>query len=492
MLNRLTIRQRILAIFIVITFMGGTVQFLIAGRQLEAATLEFYQHHLETDALLVSATFAEPLGHYLEGESEGGIGRMLSTLQQEVGHDYLILDRNHHVIGYSADTGYEQVDRVPESPELIQADTAQIGSDIRLNYLGEATLYLAVAIRYEGEAIGYLVLSEPMAPAHNEVNRRYLELAIPTLPVIALVIGASIWVSSTISRPVQLLRNSALNMAHGALETRIQVTTQDEIGQLGETLNFMAGQLEALMNTQRSFVSNAAHELRTPLMTLKLRAEALSDETLPMDQRDTYLSELRQEIDHMAELVSSLLMLARLDEGRHTPTGTVTDSVSMLHDIIRKWRIEAQAKRLEFTAQIDPDLPELPMSPNDLRVIVDNLLSNAIKYTDQGRVSVVISRLSQMLSIQVNDTGIGFSEEQRAHLFERFYRSEIVRGRFSGNGLGLSIVRAILQRYGGTITAASRDGQGATFTATLPLSELPKPHRPPLPYHQSIPDESSK
>ncbi|CAG0988980.1 partial Signal transduction histidine-protein kinase BaeS, partial [Anaerolineae bacterium] len=335
MLNRLTIRQRILVIFIVIAFVGGTVQFLIAGRQLEAATLEFYQHHLETDALLVAVTFAEPLGHYLEDEDEDDIGRMLATFQQEVGHNYLILDRNYRVVGYTANTGYEQVDRVPASPELIEADTAQIGSDIRPNHAGESTLYLAVSVIYEGDALGYLVLSEPMAPAYAEVNRRYMELAIATLPVIVLVIGASLWVSSTISRPVQHLRDSALNMARGALDTRIQSSSQDEIGQLGETLNYMAGQLETLMKTQRSFVSNAAHELRTPLMTLKLRAEALSDETLSKNERETYLVDIRQEIDHMAELVSALLMLARIDEGRQPHNGVVLDTVSLLHDIMR-------------------------------------------------------------------------------------------------------------------------------------------------------------
>lgn len=491
MLNRLTIRQRILIIFILIAFVGATVQFFIAGRQLEAATLEFYRHHLETDALLVAATFAEPLGHYLEGEDEGDIGRMLATLQQEVGHNYLILDRNHRVVGYTANTGYEQVDRVPASPELREAATAQIGSDIRPNHMGEAALYLAVSVRYEGEALGYLVLSEPMAPAYAEVNRRYMELAIATLPVIVLVIGASLWVSRTISRPVQHLRNSALNMAHGALDTRIQVTTQDEIGQLGETLNFMAGQLETLMKTQRSFVSNAAHELRTPLMTLKLRAEALSDATLPANQRDIYLTEIQQEIDHMAELVSSLLILARIDEGRHTQNGIVTDTVSILHDIVRNWRIEAEAKRLEFTAQIDPDLPDLPLSPNDLRVVVDNLLSNAIKYTEHGRIQMMTALTPQAFSIQVTDTGIGFSHAQRAQLFERFYRSENVRGRFSGNGLGLSIVKAILEQCGGEITAVSQgSGQGATFTAIIPLAETPTVRRSPLPHRQLVPDGS--
>ncbi|MFN8531744.1 MAG: ATP-binding protein [Anaerolineae bacterium] len=469
MLNRLTIRQRILVIFIGIACMGGTVQFLIAGRQLEAATLEFYQHHLETDALLVATTFAEPLGQYLEGDGESGIGRILTALQQEVGHDYLIVDRDYRVVGYTANTGYEQVDRVPSSPELVEADTEQIGSDIRPNHAGELALYVAVSVRYEGNTLGYVVLSEPMAPAYAEVSRRYMELAIATLPVIVLVIGASLWVSSTISRPVQHLRNSALNMAHGALDTRIQISSQDEIGQLGETLNYMALQLETLMKTQRSFVSNAAHELRTPLMTLKLRAEALSDETLPTDQRETYLTEIRQEIDHMAELVSSLLTLARIDEGRHTQNGVVTDTVSTLHDILRHWRIEAEAKQLQFVTKIDPDLPDLPMSPNDLRVVLDNLLSNAIKYTERGSIRVMISHTQQAFSMQVYDTGIGFNEDQRSHLFERFYRSEAVRGKFNGNGLGLSIVRAILDYYDGQVDATSPGtGQGSAFTVRLP------------------------
>ncbi len=468
MLNRLSIRQRILMIFIVIACVGGMVQFLIAGRQLEATTLEFYQHHLETDGLLVAATFAESLGHFLEGEDDGNIPRILATLQQEVGHDYLILDLNYHVIGYTANTGYEQVDRVAETPELVGANMKQIGADIRPNSAGESTLYLAVSVLYEGDALGYLVLSEPMQPAYEQVNQHYIELASATLPVIGLVIAASLWVSGTISHPIQHLRNSALRMAKGELDTRIQIASQDEVGQLAETFNYMAGQLETLMKTQRSFVSNAAHELRTPLMTLKLRAEALEDETLPEAERERYLTEIRQEIDHMSELVSSLLMLARIDEGRHVQKGVVTDTVSTLHDIIRHWRIEAEAKGLQFTAQIDADLPELPMSPNDLRLVLDNLLSNSIKYTAQGSIQLRVAQRDKGFLLVVEDTGIGFPPEQGSRLFERFFRSEAARGRYAGNGLGLSIVSAILEYYGGRIDAASQGvGQGAVFTVRL-------------------------
>lgn len=471
MFAHMSIRQRILLIFILIAFVGGSVQFLIAGRQLQLATLEFYQHHLETDALLVAATFAEPLGHYLEGEGEEGIGRTLATLQQEVGHNYLIVDRNYRVVGYTADTGYEQIDRVAETPELVEARSERIGADIRPNRYVQDTLYLAVSIIYEGTPLGYLVLSEPMQPAYTEVNQRYLELAGATVPVIGLVIAASLWISGTISRPVQNLRNSAMLMAQGALDTRIQITSQDEVGQLAQTFNYMARQIESLMKTQRSFVSNAAHELRTPLMMLKLRTEALAEETLPPVERDLYLREIRQEIDHMAELVSSLLMLARIDEGRYQQNGVVTDTVSTLHDILRNWRIEAEKHTLQFDMTMDAGLPELPMSPNDLRLILDNLLANAIKYTSEGSIHVKASCSDNCLALEVQDTGVGFTPEQGQHLFERFYRSEQVRGKFAGNGLGLSVVKAILDHYGGTVTAASRGSeQGAIFTVRMPVA----------------------
>lgn len=280
MFARMTIRQRILLIFILIALVGGMMQFFIAGQQLQLATLEFYQHHLETDALLVATTFAEPLEDYLDGDGDERLGRTLGRIQEEVGHNYLIVDRNYRIVAFTANTGYEQLDRVDETPELVEARSGRIGADIRPNQAGEDTLYLAVSVLYEGDSLGYLVLAEPMQPAYAEVNQRYIELASATLPVIGLVIAASLWISGTISRPLKSLRNSAMLMANGALDTRIQIASQDEVGQLAQTFNYMAGQLESLMKTQRTFVSNAAHELRTPLMMLKLRAEALAEETL--------------------------------------------------------------------------------------------------------------------------------------------------------------------------------------------------------------------
>lgn len=173
----------------------------------------------------------------------------------------------------------------------------------------------------------------------------------------------------------------------------------------------------------------------------------------------------------MAELVSSLLMLARIDEGRYQQNGVVTDTVSTLHDILRNWRIEAEKRALKFDITTDSGLPELPMSPNDLRLILDNLLANAIKYTSEGSIHVKVSPSEKEFILEVCDTGVGFTPEQSKHLFERFYRSEQVRGKFAGNGLGLSVVKAILDHYGGTVAAESRGSdQGATFTIRVPMA----------------------
>lgn len=470
MRRQLTIRQRIVATFLLIVLGGGVLQLFIAGRQLQQATLEFYQHHLETDALMIASTLSEPLEHYLDGEGTQEMQRVLGSIQQEVAHDYLIVDRAYRVIGFSADTGYGSVDRVDALPELTAAASGNIGSDIRNGHDDKPHLYVAVPILYESHSLGYLVLSRLMRPAYDEVTRQWLELAIATLPVVLLVIVSGLWISRTISQPIQLLRNSALQMAEGALDTRINIHTHDEVGQLAQTFNYMAAQLESLVQTQRSFVSNAAHELRTPLMTLKLRAEALTDDTLPTEERNRYIEEIQDELNHMAELVSSLLVLARLDEGRHISQGVSTDTSATLQDIARHWRIRAIHSGLAYTVEVAETLPNSVMPPNDLRLVIDNLLSNAIKYTKQGQVTLSAKHIGQHIVIQVRDTGIGFNTDDHQQLFTRFYRTDLARSNFEGNGLGLSIVEAILQRYNATIRAESAgSGHGATFSVQIPV-----------------------
>jgi signal transduction histidine kinase len=477
MLKRLTIRQRILLTFTLIVLVGSLIQLAIAGTQLSAATTESYRLRLESDALVTAASLASAVeNHVLEEKRDPGgdpsreLWHFLDALQSRVGHEFMLLDDHYRVVGATPAMGEDAGSYVATTPELEQLDSASTGMDIRPDVNGNPRMYIAAPVGAGEHLLGYLVLTQPIAPISAEIQERWLELIGATLPVIAVVIIASLWISGTISHPIQRLRNAALRMAEGELETRIPVESKDEIGQLSGAFNYMAEQVETLLKTQRSFVSNAAHELRTPLMTLKLRIEALADPALASDQRDAYLRELRQEVDYMAQLVTSLLTLARIDEGRYTPEGEEYDSAALVHDIARHWRIEAQRAALAFTAEIAPDLPDTDIPANDLRVVLDNLLSNALKYTTKGAVTLRAWGEMGAVKFCVSDTGLGFPPEESGQLFTRFYRSAGVRAQhIPGTGLGLAIVRAILDHHRGLIEASSEgEGQGATFIVTLP------------------------
>jgi len=473
MLKRLTIRRRILVIFTSIVVLGSILQLLIAGGQLQTETLDFYRQQLETDALVAGISLGGSLERFADTpESRAGLQTLLAALQNQVGQDIVLTDPNFDVIGYGETQSVSYGQRLAATPELIQAQANAVGTDIRTDGDGIRRMFAAAPLVHDGRPIGYIVLSKPTARMDADVQQRWLELAIATLPVVALVIAASLWISGTISRPIQRLRNSALQMAAGALDTRIIDQSKDEVGQLGSAFNYMAIQLETLLQSQRSFISNAAHELRTPLMTIKLRIEGLSDPQLGTTQRAEYLLELRQEVDYMAQLVTSLLTLARIDEGRHTIEAAESyDSVALLQDIARHWRIEAQKTQVKFQAEISPDLPDLSIPANDLRIVLDNLLSNALKYTPQGTVTMKACSEHDTLRLSVVDTGQGFAAEAAEHLFTRFYRTPEVRAQhIPGTGLGLAIVREILDQNHGAIEAKSAGiGSGATFTVTLPV-----------------------
>lgn len=464
------IQWRMIIIFTGIVLIGGMAQLLIAGNQLAHATLSFYRHDLEKDVLVIANVLSEPFEHFLEHEATlSDLINPIIAFGQDGAYDYILTDNKRRVLA-SSSPDITPLDTLQASPEFDIRPIDHVGTHIRADATGIDRLYVASPIIYEQDILGYIILYKPMTEAYEQVAGNWWQLAGITLPILTLVIIASWWVSRSISRPLLQLRNSALQIANGALHTRVHVSTQDEIGELGATLNYMAERLEDLINTQRHFVSHAAHELRTPLMMLKLRAEALQEASLSDTERTTYFHDMTKEIDYMAKLISALLTLARLDEGKRPIASDLSpiDYLSLIHDIARHWRIEADKKGLTMTITLPDQLPALPISDNDLRIVLDNLLENAIKYTHQGTIDFCVQHHPHMVLIRVRDTGIGFAMSQHHLLFTRFYRTEQARIQASGTGLGLSIVKAILTNAHATIEAFSQgEGMGATFTVTF-------------------------
>ena len=234
------------------------------------------------------------------------------------------------------------------------------------------------------------------------------------------------------------------------------------------TLHDLTG-IRRVETTRREFVSNVSHELRTPLASIKAMVETLESGALAEAKvaRD-FIGRIHSEIDRLNALVGDLLELSRLERGQTALRLSPVDLGPVVEEVSGHFQARAQAKAIALEVALPPGLPRVMAEPDRLRQVLVNLLDNALKFTPQGgRVNISVSDRGQGLEVSVSDTGIGIPAEHLPHIFERFYKVDRSR-RDQGTGLGLAITKHIVQAHGGEIRVESREGQGSTFSFTVP------------------------
>jgi signal transduction histidine kinase len=253
------------------------------------------------------------------------------------------------------------------------------------------------------------------------------------------------------------------------LSARIPEPPQrDEIGRLALTFNEMLGRLQQAFATQRHFLADASHELRSPLTAIRANVETLrrGGQTDP-GERDETLRIVEREVDRMGRLVDDLLSLARADAGQQEPVRVRLSLDSLLLEVYHQQRPLAGRVRLTL-GEFEP--VEIDGEPDRLKQLLINLVDNALRHTPPGgAVTLDLLHGDRAATIRVRDTGAGIPPEHLPHIYERFYRIDSARSRVAGGtGLGLAISREIVVAHGGTIDVESTVGQGTTFTVTLP------------------------
>ncbi len=285
--------------------------------------------------------------------------------------------------------------------------------------------------------------------------------------------------------PVDRMINEVEEITDGrSLHRRLAVDgAGDEFARFAVTLNQMMERLEKSFGALRRFTADASHELKTPLAVLRVDVErAMTPATAPAE-RMVALEEALHEITRMADLVASLLTLARADEGRFDVVRDPVELEPLVHEVFETAVILGEDAGLEVLLPLVEPAAVLG-DYTRLRQLFLNLVTNAVKYTPRGgTVEVTLTRRERTATFSVRDTGIGISAGDLPHVFERFYRADRARSRTaerSGFGLGLAISQWIAEAHGGTISVRSRFGRGSTFTVTLPLTEGADPERPAI------------
>jgi two-component system, OmpR family, phosphate regulon sensor histidine kinase PhoR len=229
-------------------------------------------------------------------------------------------------------------------------------------------------------------------------------------------------------------------------------------------------QLYALQTMRQEFVANVSHELRTPLagikaMTETLQEGALKDESVAGD----FLGRINGEVDKLTQMVNELMELSRIETGGITLKTGPTDLNLILKEAARRFAPQAERKKQTIGLNLDNSLPAVPADGERINEVVNNILHNAVKFTPEGGTITLSSTAGpDSVTVSVADTGIGISDGDLPHVFERFYKADKSRTQ-SGTGLGLAIAKHIIQAHGGRIWAASEPGRGSTFSFSLPL-----------------------
>ena len=294
---------------------------------------------------------------------------------------------------------------------------------------------------------------------------RWLALGIPMIVVLAAALGW--WLTGRTLRPVGRMADASARIEPGTGGRLPIDDPDDELGRLGTRFNALLDRLDGALDQQRRFIGDAAHELRTPLARLRSRVDvALQSpgaDVLPAVERD---------IVRMSTLVDELLQLARVDAGRDQPLASMQAIYldDLVTDELRHWQEEARLASVELTCTMLQE-SSIDGDPVLLARLIGILLDNALRYsTSGGRVDVRVSTERGLVTLDVEDNGIGMSDEERSRVFERFYRGERARARRSdGSGLGLAIAKWIAEAHRGTIrvSPASR-GEGTLVTVQLP------------------------
>jgi len=489
-----SLRTRILATYaLVVAFsllLAGIVALLLLDRYQHQATLA------RTRALAVALSADLP---DLVGARRAGLpAETLQRLRREaaaLGGRFLVTSADGTVLQDTADSGnlVGQRLRLPAQPARREWRRFR-APDGTLYYFTTLPLQRPAA-RDSGQAPHrYLVLAVAAGDLKQAWRSLVALLALAGALALAASLAVGFFLSRSITRPLRALTQATQQLARGRYDQRVPVQGDDELAELASGFNAMAQQVQRARQTERDFLTNVTHDLRTPLTSIQGFSQALLEGTV--DDAASYRQAaaiIQEETGRMRRLIDDLLDLASLEAHVVELRRERLELTPWLPALVEPFAARAQTAGLTLQTRLEEPLPAVPADARRLEQAIANLLDNAIKYTPpagsitlgarsvqvrRGQVEprlggqVVVDaghlRSGPWAAIQVADTGRGVPPEDVERIFERFYRADKARTETAGSGLGLSIVREIVLAHRGLIAVQSTLGQGTTFTLLLP------------------------
>lgn len=361
----------------------------------------------------------------------------------------------------------------PVALEKISAGDYYFSADNLFGFYNSDYFNLAVQIKGESRTY-YIFASEPAAPLEQFQLELIKMFLITTVIVLIIVYSAVYLFNKAMMEPINDMTKAAERFGKGEFSEKIQVSEDNEIGVLAATMNDMAYSLSKLEDTRRSFVANVSHELKTPMTTIGGFIDGILDGTIPEEQHRHYLTIVSEEVSRLARLVRSMLNIAKYETGEMELKAESFDVTALTIKTVLLFEKRIEDKKLEiegldsgkFIACADADL---------IQQIIYNLVENAVKFVNEGgyiafRFEYVEN--NKKIQVAIRNSGEGLKQDELPKVFDRFYKTDESHGKDkTGVGLGLSIVRSIINLHNGQIMVRSTPGEYTEFAFTIPAAQ---------------------
>ncbi len=416
---------------------------------------------------------------------QSGISVMINSLS---GLDRLTEENVANAMAITQETTFSRI-MVTDSAGLVLYDSRETGSVVgdyalfaeivqalmgldasSCTYQGGAFRSRAASpVLYQNQIIGAVYAYEydtEQAALLSDLQSNLLRISAVTGAVVMVL---SLILSKALTQKIGLLLTAIREVREGAYSHRAEIRGRDEIAQIGEEFNSLTDRLQTTETARRRFVSDASHELKTPLAAIRLLSDSiLQTESIDLDTTREFVSDIGREAERLSRITEDLLRLTRLDNGILEPM-TEVDVLPVLEQVMRMMSLVAQEKGVDLTYSAAEGCTVLA-TKDEIHQVIYNLTDNAVKYSAAGGfVQVSLALDEEQVVLTVADNGVGIPEADLPRIFERFYRVDKARSRAAGGtGLGLSIVSDTVKRRGGTVEAANRPDGGSLFTVRWP------------------------
>ena len=338
----------------------------------------------------------------------------------------------------------------------------------RITDTNEHLMSISVPLKVNNVIEGVVRYTVTLNAIDKTIFKLVLGLILAGVFILLITISISLRFAETLIQPLRELKEFANELAHGNYNIKLKnkKIRNDEIGDLAQTFEHMATEIDKTRRLKEEFISSISHELRTPLTSIKGWSETLGYENITRDELDLGLGIIQDETERLIKLVEELLDFSRLSSDRIRLQVDIVDVEALAKGVVNQLKVKAIENNIKLLSKFEvADLNPIQGDKNRLRQVLINLIQNAIKFTPpEGEIDVIVSQDEEFTTIKVKDTGSGIKKENLEKVLDKFFQEDINK---SGSGLGLAISNEIVKLHGGKMKIESEKDVGTTITFTL-------------------------